>query len=199
MFNYLAQVTGKVNTLKNRPVAATDCELYMVRLLTIDSTDDIMVGVLTLPGLHVEYAAGDIVIVAELEQKRGEGIEEFILGKIEKELVIRRKKQKVQNSFLANLFGAQPAEEDEEIIPAENIEAVIGKANKVFVTEAKIETGSVEANVQLDTKSVYTAQVKHLLETIDAQQKEIIALRKEVDELTKWKTNLVIPTIPANP
>lgn len=73
MFNCLGTI------VKRKVVAATAPDTYYVSSPVICS-EDIEAQVLTVPGVFTKYQAGDVVIVAEIENTE---VEYFILGKLQ--------------------------------------------------------------------------------------------------------------------
>ncbi len=77
MFNFIGKVTG----IRSATAAAIKgYKVYNVMIPAI-SPEDIECGIITLPGVCIDYNIGDVVIVAELE---GDDLSYFILGRLQK-------------------------------------------------------------------------------------------------------------------
>lgn len=90
MFNYIGRIVGirtkQWNDLDKKELTADykGAKLYTVYVPALSSTGNVEAGVLTLPGIVVDYKEDDVVVLAELEQRIQDITSYFILGRLSK-------------------------------------------------------------------------------------------------------------------
>lgn len=171
MFNYLGQVIEHITARSQTETTAFQkgYDVYKV-LVTALAQEPVEAAVLTFPGIELAYDVGDIVVLAELEQRKQNGVDLFILGRLQKALT-RAELEAGKRYTVAKIEVAQ--------------------------LEAR-GNGNIAADVHLGAKTegINAMSADSLLVALKSARDEINVLKSEILELRNWKNSLGLPTTP---